>query len=126
MKKNIHLLMSVLAFFVFCGVVSANEIDDLLNKAKREGKPVMLEVGSDACLPCIQMQPVMKRLEDEYKDKMFVIYADATKYRDISRKFHILGLPTQIFLDKKGNEFHRHIGFYSYKEIKDLLKKIDL
>jgi hypothetical protein len=32
-------------------------------------------------------------------------------------------IPVQVFLDKTGKEFHRHIGFYSYEEIAAMLKK---
>ena len=32
-------------------------------------------------------------------------------------------IPTQVFLDKNGREFHRHMGFYGYEEIAPVLKK---
>ncbi len=32
-------------------------------------------------------------------------------------------IPVQVFLDKSGGEFHRHIGFYPYEEIEGMLKK---
>ena len=32
-------------------------------------------------------------------------------------------IPTQIFLDKSGREFHRYTGFYGYEEIVPVLKK---
>jgi hypothetical protein len=32
-------------------------------------------------------------------------------------------IPTQVFLDKNGKEFHRHIGYYGYEEIAPVLKK---
>jgi CMP-2-keto-3-deoxyoctulosonic acid synthetase len=35
-------------------------------------------------------------------------------------------IPTQVFLDMNGKEFHRHIGFYAYEEIAPVLKKAGL
>jgi thioredoxin 1 len=35
-------------------------------------------------------------------------------------------IPTQVFLDKNGKEFHRHVGYYAYDEIMPVLKKIGL
>jgi thioredoxin 1 len=32
-------------------------------------------------------------------------------------------IPTQVFLDKNGKEFQRHIGFYDFDEIVPVLKK---
>jgi thioredoxin 1 len=35
-------------------------------------------------------------------------------------------IPTQVFLDKNGKEFHRHVGFYAYDEITPVLNKAGL
>jgi thioredoxin 1 len=32
-------------------------------------------------------------------------------------------IPTQVFLDKNGKEFHRHMGFYAYEAIAQVLEK---
>jgi thioredoxin-related protein len=41
----------------------------------------------------------------------------------VARQFRIRGVPTQIFLDVSGNEFHRHGGFYEYDHIVKVLRK---
>ena len=102
---------------------SAGDIDTVLNKAKAEGKIVMLELGSVGCIPCEQMKPVMQKLRDTYQGKLEVIFIDVREDHKAGRRFGVHIIPTQLFLDKNGKEFHRHIGFYSYEEITLVLKK---
>jgi thioredoxin 1 len=102
---------------------NAGDIDGVLNKAKAEGKSVMLELGSVGCIPCEQMKPVMARLSETYKGKLDVIFIDVKKDNDTARRFGVYMIPVQVFLDTNGKEFHRHVGFYAYEEITPVLKK---
>ena len=102
---------------------NAGDIDGALNKAKTEGRIVMLELGSIGCIPCEQMKPVMARLSETYQGKLDVIFIDVKKDNDTARRFGVYMIPVQVFLDAKGNEFHRHVGFYAYDEIAPVLKK---
>jgi thioredoxin 1 len=112
----------VLLLVVLAGCSSAEGIDAALNKARQEGKIVMLELGSVGCIPCEQMKPVMQKLRDSYKGKLDVIFIDVRQDNKTGRRFGVHMIPTQVFLDKEGKEFHRHIGFYSYEEIAPQLK----
>lgn len=117
------LVFSLISILSSGAVSQAAGIDDVLNKAKKEGKAVMLELGSVGCIPCEQMKPVMEKLNTIYRGRLEVIFIDVRKDRDNGRKFGVAMIPTQVFLDKSGNEFHRHIGFYGYEEIVPVLKK---
>ena len=122
MKLKI-VMLSVLMLVLSTAYSSARDIDPLLNKAKAEGKLVMLELGSVGCIPCEQMKPVMAKLSDSYKGKLEVIFIDVRKDHDTASRFRVFMIPVQVFLDKEGKEFHRHIGFYPYEEIAPVLKK---
>jgi len=98
-------------------------IDDVLNNAKKEGKAVMLELGSVGCIPCEKMKPVMAKLKTNYRGKLEVFFVDVRKDHDTAQRFGAYVIPTQVFLDRNGREFHRHIGFYGYEEIVPVLKK---
>jgi thioredoxin 1 len=104
-------------------VANAAGVDNTLQMAKRDGKIVMLELGSVGCIPCEAMRPVMARLSSTYKGKLEVIFVDVSKDNKTARQFRVFGIPTQVFLDRNGNEFHRHVGFYAYDEIVPVLKK---
>jgi thioredoxin 1 len=126
MRKKMRfsaVLLSLTGVLVFWGCGNAVGIDDVLNKAKKEGRVVMLELGSVGCIPCEQMKPVMEKLRTNYKGKLEVIFVDVRRDGENGRKFGVTMIPTQVFLDRSGKEFHRHIGFYRYEEIVPVLKK---
>ena len=101
----------------------ATDLDSNLAKAKADKKFVMLELGSVGCIPCDQMRPVMDKLTQTYKGKLEVVFVDVRKNSEPARRFKVFGIPTQVFLDRNGKEFHRHIGFYDYETIVTVLKK---
>jgi len=121
---RIKFLALVILFLLSLSSCSnAGDIDAALSKAKQEGKIVMFELGSVGCIPCEQMKPVMQKLRDTYQGKLDVIFIDVKKDHDTARRFGVFMIPVQVFLDKNGKEFHRHVGFYSYDEIASMLKK---
>ncbi len=101
---------------------SESDVSKVLTRAQKEGKVVMLELGSVGCIPCEKMKPVMQKLRETYKDKLEVLFVDVRKDRPTSIRFGVTVIPTQVFLDKRGKEFHRHVGFYDYWDIFDVLK----
>lgn len=101
----------------------AADLNAMLAKAKTEKKIVMLELGSVGCIPCDQMRPVMDELSAAYKGRLEVIFMDVRRDAEPARRFRVFGIPTQVFLDRNGKEFHRHVGFYPYDSIVPVLKK---
>jgi thioredoxin 1 len=126
MKKVYTFLFALLTIVLLSQCTQADTIDSALTSAKNEGKVVMLELGSVGCIPCEQMRPVMQKLRDTYKGKLDVIFIDVRRDNKTGRRFGVHMIPTQVFLDRHGNEFHRHIGYYSYEEITPILKKAGL
>jgi thioredoxin 1 len=92
----------------------------------KEVKPkvTFIEFGSVNCIPCKQMQPVMKAIEENYGDQVKVIFYDVWKddQKKYAQQYGIKLIPTQVFLDENGKEFFRHEGFYPEAEIDKLLK----
>lgn len=92
-----------------------------------ENKPLVtfIELGSKSCIPCKKMIPVMESLEKKYGDQIKIIFYDvwSKEHKDKSKEYKIKLIPTQIFLDEKGKEIHRHEGFYPEAEIDKFLKK---
>ncbi|MFA7228173.1 MAG: thioredoxin family protein [Melioribacteraceae bacterium] len=94
-----------------------------LTFAQSDPKVTFVELGSVNCIPCKQMQPVMKAIEEKYGEQVKVIFHDVwtDEGKPYASKFGIKLIPTQVFLDDKGKEFFRHEGFYPEKEIDKLL-----
>ena len=120
------LVFVVLTFLALSGYGDASEVDTTLSNAKRDGKLVILELGSVGCIPCEQMKPVLEKLRTNYKGKLEVLSVDIIKEKDIRRRFAVFAVPTQVFLDRDGKEFHRHMGYYPYEEIVPVLNKAGL
>lgn len=88
------------------------------------GQVNLVDLGSDYCLPCKMMTPIMAKVEKEYKGKAAVVYINIEKFPNQAKHFGIRVIPTQIFYDKKGKEVYRHEGFLSEKEIVAQFKKM--
>jgi thioredoxin 1 len=89
-------------------------------------KPIVtfVELGSVNCIPCKQMQPIMKSIEAKYGDQVNVIFYDVWKddQKKYAQQYGIKLIPTQVFLDANRKEFHRHEGFYPEEEIDKILQ----
>jgi thioredoxin 1 len=121
--KIIKVILVTIFIIVMQGFGWAGDLDSMLSKAAEEKKLVMLELGSVGCIPCEQMKPVMSKLSSTYIGKLEVIFVDVRKDTEPARRFRVFGIPTQVFLDRNGKEFHRHIGYYAYESITSVLKK---
>jgi len=92
----------------------------------KDSKPkiTFIELGSVNCIPCKQMQPIMKSIEANYGEQVKVIFYDVWKddQKKYAQQYGIKLIPTQVFLDENGKEFHRHEGFYPEAEIDKLLQ----
>ena len=97
---KVFLLIVFLAFSYGTGWTA--NLDAMLTKAKTEKKVVMLELGSVGCVPCEQMRPVMAKVSQNYKGKLEVTFVDVRKDTEPARRFRVLVIPTQVFLDSNG------------------------
>jgi thiol-disulfide isomerase/thioredoxin len=82
-----------------------------------------LELGADRCIPCKKMQPIMKEIAAAFPDRVQVVFYDVWKDPGPGEKYGIQLIPTQVFLDQKGQEIARHVGLFPKEEILELLKK---
>jgi thioredoxin 1 len=80
-----------------------------------------LELGADKCIPCKEMRPVMAGIEKTFGGQVDVIFYDVWKDPAPANEYGVQMIPTQIFLDENGDEFHRHTGFYPQEQIAALL-----
>ena len=83
-----------------------------------------IELGSVNCIPCKMMQPVMKKAEEKYPGQVKVVFHDVwtPQGEPFGRQFGIMGIPTQVFLDKDGKEYARHVGFFDFEKLEKVLK----
>jgi thioredoxin 1 len=84
-----------------------------------------IELGSVNCVPCRMMQPVMKQAEDKYPGQVKVVFHDVwtPQGQPYGSQYRIIGIPTQVFLDKDGKEYARHVGFFDFASLEKVLKQ---
>jgi len=93
-------------------------------KAMKGLKPVLVDFGSNSCIPCRQMRPILQEIRKEHSGKAEVLVIDVYKYQNLAREHKIRIIPTLAFFDSNGKEVHRHQGFMSKKAILEQLKKM--
>jgi len=123
MKKRVLAGIILLMFLVLSCQSATKEKAD---SSKAENNPAgakvtFVELGSVKCIPCKAMQPVMKAIEEKFGDQINVVFYDVWEDDSWAQKYDIRVIPTQVFLDESGVEFHRHQGFYPQAEIEQLL-----
>ena len=95
-----------------------------LDRVLGNGKPTLAEFGWRTCIPCKAMKPILEELSVEYKEKVNVIIVEVYDHEDLSRRYNIRGIPTQIFFDKNGKEVYRHAGYLAKENIQTVLSDI--
>jgi len=92
------------------GVVWTAYSPKAVDDAKASGTPVIIDFFANWCLACVEMdQLTFSQKPIVEKAKNFVMLkVDATnnfpELRDLQEKYKVMGLPTMIFIDKKGQE----------------------
>ena len=88
-------------------------------------KVTFIELGSVRCIPCQQMQSVMKSIEEKYADQVKVVFHDVwtPEGKPFGEKYGIEAIPTQVFLDENGKEYFRHLGYFPEEELVKVLKE---
>ncbi|OFY61650.1 MAG: thioredoxin [Bacteroidetes bacterium RBG_13_43_22] len=120
------LLTSLLFVAVSCNSQSkpAAENKEAENKDIKY-KVTFIELGSVRCIPCQQMQPIMKSIREKYPTQVNVVFHDVWTEAGApyAKQYGIDAIPTQVFLDKDGKEYFRHIGFFPEEELVKVLNQ---
>lgn len=88
--------------------------ETLIQQAKAEGKPVLIDFFADWCIPCKQIEKKLFSAEEVVeKSKAFVsLKADLTKedsdfVKQLRTRYRVRGVPTIILLEPNGREYKR-------------------
>jgi thioredoxin 1 len=125
---NTSIIILLTALFFSCGKTKEVGLtQDISGKTEvqntgTDAKVTFIELGSVNCVPCRQMQPIMKSVEEKYKGQVKVVFYDVWKDKKPAQEYKIKLIPTQVFLDEAGKEFFRHEGFFPEEDIDKLLE----
>jgi thioredoxin 1 len=126
-RNNALAMLLILTVFLYaCGQNRSqsgnHEKQDKVSENKY--KVTFIELGSVRCIPCQQMQPVMKAIETKYGKEVKVDFHDVWTEagKPFGVKYGIEAIPTQIFLDETGKEYYRHVGYFPEEELVKILQ----
>ncbi len=125
-KKSLLLLIVLAAIFLNTGCSGqSSKAEDKAGKGTGKYKVTFIELGSVRCIPCQQMQPVMKSIEEKYGKDVKVVFHDVWTEAGApyAKQYGIEAIPTQVFLDKDGKEFFRHVGYFPEEELVTVLQQ---
>jgi len=99
-------------------------LDNPVGKARRSGMPTLVDFGAQGCGPCDMMTPILEELRLEYTDRCNILFVSVAEQQILAARYNTSSIPVQVFFDKDGKEFFRHIGFYPKEEIVSKLADI--
>lgn len=132
---TIAVLLASLSLSLGGGKGWISDLNEGLEKAKKEGKPVLAEfTGSDWCPPCMMMQKKVFSKDEFVKkaseDYILVVVdspnADpklAEKNEKYFEKYKVQGVPTVVLLKSDGKEYDR-FSASAHPSVDAFLKRI--
>jgi thioredoxin-like negative regulator of GroEL len=97
------------------------------SEVMRSDLPVLLDVWSPGCAPCVALAPTVKRLAAKYDGQVKVCHLDASQAPKTMKRLRVRGTPTVLFI-KRGAVKETVVGLrgqHYYEEIieEDLLER---
>lgn len=128
MKKSVLLI----ALLVSAGTVLSQvnfekgSVSEVLAKAKSENKVVMVDVLTDWCKWCIELDNKVYSKPEIYdfanvNQINYKIDAEKGEGVEFAKKYKVQGYPTILFLDADGNEIDRIYGYVPMKDFKEMM-----
>lgn len=126
--------LATLIYFIFHksdNSIQWNKFDlSIYENTVNEGDPIIIDFYADWCIPCKELdkQTFSDKRVIELSKKFVMIKADMTKTLSeetvkIANKFNIVGMPTVLIIDSKGNELERLTGFVNADEFIKIMQK---
>jgi thioredoxin 1 len=81
--------------------------------------PVLVDFGATWCGPCREMEPIVARLEKDYK----VVRVDVDENPDLAQQMRISGIPA-FFIFVEGKIASRFVGIKSETTLRDELARL--
>jgi thioredoxin 1 len=124
MYKKLAILAAALFVFTAAFLLKGSEerasaaARDQVSAPRTEAPlPRLVDLGSDKCIPCKKMAPILDELRHEYGETFVVEFIDVWKDPEAGKPFGIRVIPTQVFIDAHGAERYRHEGFIGKEAI---------
>jgi thioredoxin:protein disulfide reductase len=116
---------------LFIVVHNQHQLEQELQEAKQEKKPVIMDFYADWCVTCVLMdqhvftnEKVREALSGKLRLRIDVTNNDKWD-REVMQRYHVVAPPTMLFFDDNGDELssQRIVGEVNTKEFLDRIKE---
>jgi thiol-disulfide isomerase/thioredoxin len=101
-------------------------LDTVVDRARRSGKPALVDFGAGGCSACDLMTPIREEIRADYGTQCDVLFVSVSEEPVLSARYGITSIPVQILFDKDGKEFFRHTGFIPKEQLVAKLSELGL
>ena len=119
-------------FFHRQGIQWLDYHEELIQVAKKQAKPVIIDFTADWCVPCRIMEqrtfaspPVIAKAKQFLTLRVDLTHSTQPKSQSLMDRYHIKGVPTVIFLDQRGKEIE-NLRFYEVISPAEFSKKMEI
>lgn len=89
-----------------------------------QSRPILYDFGADNCSSCIQMKKILQAVQARYGSQVDVRLIYVQKDRDLARRYKVMLIPTQVFVDASGKEVFRHLGLFPQDKLVKKLQEL--
>ncbi|MEH6307888.1 thioredoxin domain-containing protein [Olivibacter sp. CPCC 100613] len=93
------------------------------DKILRENKVVLVDFYADWCIPCKEMEPSLKKLATQYKDRVLIYRLNIDQAKALTSAMKIEGIPV-FHLYKEGKLVKEAQGFQSEEQLRNLVETL--
>lgn len=135
MRKVTHILPMISSSLLVAGDVETHieglktsaDLNKALSNAKSKKKPILVVFQQKECEWCDLFKDKVlsnPEVQKELNKNFIVTFVDINQNYAIADEYKILGTPTEVFLDFKGNEIDRIQGYEKEDKFMNKLKEI--
>ena len=84
-------------------LLETNAVD--LEALTAYGLPLIIDFGSDSCIPCKEMAPVLQTMNAQMQGKAIIKFVDVWKNTDAAKDFPVQVIPTQVLIAADGTPY---------------------
>ncbi len=119
--KNIITILLILIVPVCAYILMNKNSTDIMANAKEKNIPALMTFTSSMCMDCQKMKALIKEVEPNYNGKINFITVNALdkdrKIKEAIKRYHVVLVPTMIFLDENGNELNKIEGAITKEQL---------